>query len=285
MAGRRGIGGCRRRRALLTACVVPAILGSTSTAGAAPIQDANCPGPRTSGHATSPDGRFAQTFTPSISGTLTSAQVDVTKNAGSADWIMQVVAVNASGVPTNTVLAQATVPDASVPMEDSVLITATFATPAPVLAGQSYALVLTRPGSGAGTLQVGGRPGDLCAGDLFSSNTQSGPFDSVGSFDMVFAVFIEPAPEQPPDTDPPETTITNGPPYKIEKSKVRFKFRSNEPGSTFECKKDKKSWKPCTSPARMKRLDEGRHKFKVRATDPAGNTDPTPAKARFKVKT
>jgi len=33
----------------------------------------------------------------------------------------------------------------------------------------------------------------------------------------------------------------------------------------------------------MKHLDEGKHKFKVRATDAAGNTDPTPAKDKFKV--
>ena len=86
-----------------------------------------------------------------------------------------------------------------------------------------------------------------------------------------------------PDVTPPETTITKKPPNKTSKSTVKFKFSSSEAGSTFECKKDKKPWKPCTSPTKMRRLDEGRHKFKVRAIDAAGNVDPTPARDRFKV--
>ena len=84
------------------------------------------------------------------------------------------------------------------------------------------------------------------------------------------------------DFSGPSVTITKGAPKKTEKSKVKFRFESNEPGSTFECKKDKKPWKPCTSPTKMKRLDEGKHKFKVRATDPLGNTG-KPARDRFRV--
>ena len=89
----------------------------------------------------------------------------------------------------------------------------------------------------------------------------------------------------PPDTDndPPETTITKDAPKKTDKRKVKFKFASDEPGSTFECKVDKKPFKPCQSPKKVKRLDQGKHKFKVRATDPAGNVDPTPDKDKFKV--
>ncbi len=45
---------------------------------------------------------------------------------------------------------------------------------------------------------------------------------------------------------------------------------------------DKKPWKSCSSPTKMKRLDEGKHKFKVRATDAAGNTG-NPAKDKFRV--
>jgi hypothetical protein len=60
-------------------------------------------------------------------------------------------------------------------------------------------------------------------------------------------------------------------------------FAAPSPPSTFECKADKKPFKPCMSPKKVKRLDEGRHKFKVRATDAAGNVDPTPDKDRFRV--
>jgi len=84
------------------------------------------------------------------------------------------------------------------------------------------------------------------------------------------------------DTDPPETTITKGAPNKLHKRQVKFKFESDEAGSTFECKFDKKKFKPCSSPRNYKRLDDGKHKFKVFATDPAGNAG-APAKDRFKV--
>ena len=86
-----------------------------------------------------------------------------------------------------------------------------------------------------------------------------------------------------PDTDPPQTTITKGAPKKLHKSKVKFKFKASEPDSTFECKIDKKPYKPCSSPRRVTHLDEGRHRFKVIATDEAGNTDPFAAEDKFKV--
>ena len=85
------------------------------------------------------------------------------------------------------------------------------------------------------------------------------------------------------DCAPPETTITKGAPNKTKKHKFKFKFTSSESSSSFECKLDKKKFKPCKSPRKYKRLKKGKHKFKVRATDAAGNTDPSPAKDKFKV--
>lgn len=85
------------------------------------------------------------------------------------------------------------------------------------------------------------------------------------------------------DTNPPETEITKGAPNRLDKSKVKFKFTADEPNVTFECKVDKKPYKPCTSPKKVKRLDEGKHKFKVVATDAAGNADPSAAKDKFNV--
>ena len=45
------------------------------------------------------------------------------------------------------------------------------------------------------------------------------------------------------DTTPPNTKITKGAPRKTDKTKVKFKFKSSEPDSTFECKLDRKRWK------------------------------------------
>lgn len=82
---------------------------------------------------------------------------------------------------------------------------------------------------------------------------------------------------------PPETEIDKAPKGTIEKDRAKFKFSADEPGSRFECKLDKKKFKRCTSPKTYRNLDDGKHRFLVRATDTEGNTDPTPAKAKFKV--
>jgi DNA-binding beta-propeller fold protein YncE len=90
---------------------------------------------------------------------------------------------------------------------------------------------------------------------------------------------------QPPaaDTASPDTTITQGPKAKSKKKKASFSFTSTEPGSTFQCKLDDGPFEPCTSPKDVK-VKNGKHAFEVRATDPAGNTDPTPAEQSWKVK-
>jgi CSLREA domain-containing protein len=81
----------------------------------------------------------------------------------------------------------------------------------------------------------------------------------------------------------PETMITAGPKGKIHATRVRFKFKSDMPGSTFQCKLDRKPFKRCASPKKYKKLKPGKHVFKVRAIDQAGDVDPTPAKRRFTI--
>jgi len=70
---------------------------------------------------------------------------------------------------------------------------------------------------------------------------------------------------------------------KSHKRTAKFKFVSSEASSTFECKLDRKPFKPCVSPKKYKRLKPGKHVFEVRATDPAGNRDKTPATKKFRV--
>ena len=47
---------------------------------------------------------------------------------------------------------------------------------------------------------------------------------------------------------------------------------------------DKKKAGPCSSPKTYRRLARGKHVFRVRARDRAGNLDATPAVKRFKIK-
>ena len=97
-----------------------------------------------------------------------------------------------------------------------------------------------------------------------------------------------PAPPAPPpeaDTTPPETTIVSGPRKRVKKRKARFAFESSEPGSTFECALDKKPFAACSTPAKFKvKRKPRKHTLRVRAIDPAGNVDQTPAERRWKLK-
>jgi hypothetical protein len=85
------------------------------------------------------------------------------------------------------------------------------------------------------------------------------------------------------DTDPPETAIDKGPKRKTKKRKAKFRFSSDEPGATFFCKLDKKDFAPCEASEKFK-VKRRKHTLQVQAVDPTGNTDPTPAQRKWKVK-
>jgi hypothetical protein len=88
-----------------------------------------------------------------------------------------------------------------------------------------------------------------------------------------------------PDRIAPDTRITKAPKAKVKtkrkRAKARFAFSSSEP-STFTCTLDGET-SPCSSPFEAK-VKAGNHHFRVVATDAAGNRDPLPARAEFRVK-
>ena len=100
-----------------------------------------------------------------------------------------------------------------------------------------------------------------------------------------------PAPTLNPPVPAPDTLIAKGPKKKIsthgQRTTVSFKFSSNDPAATFECRLDKGKYRHCSSPqlylvkatAKYKK-----HTFSVRATSAAGTVDPTPATRTFKVR-
>jgi hypothetical protein len=79
----------------------------------------------------------------------------------------------------------------------------------------------------------------------------------------------------------PNTTIISGPPILTNNPIATISFTSTEVGSTFECSVDNGVFAPCTSPWTSAPLIDGKHAFQVRATDPAGNMDKSPAKAKI----
>jgi hypothetical protein len=92
-----------------------------------------------------------------------------------------------------------------------------------------------------------------------------------------------PTPTAPRDVKPPRTLLRKAQ-INQAKRKATFRFASSERGSKFLCKLDKKKYKPCTSPKTYKRLKRGKHVFRVKARDRAGNVDRTPMVKRFKIK-
>ena len=87
------------------------------------------------------------------------------------------------------------------------------------------------------------------------------------------------------DTTPPETAIDSGPEGTVGSKSATFAFSSSEAGSTFECSLDGAAFSACASPQAYSGLADGTHSFGVRATDKAGNADPTPAERLWTVDT
>ena len=85
------------------------------------------------------------------------------------------------------------------------------------------------------------------------------------------------------DEQAPRTEITKHPRSGTARRMARFRFKANEAGSSFECKLNRRRFKPCESPYE-RRVKRKRHTFRVRAIDAAGNVDSTPAKYRWRVK-
>lgn len=83
------------------------------------------------------------------------------------------------------------------------------------------------------------------------------------------------------DTIAPDTTITTNPPLVSASANATFTFTGSDVSGTgiagFACQLDGGGFAACTSPTNFVGLSNGLHTFDVRATDNAGNTDPTPA--------
>jgi len=85
------------------------------------------------------------------------------------------------------------------------------------------------------------------------------------------------------DNTPPETSIVTAPHTLTRRRRASVAFTSSEPGSSFTCSLDGGPFAACATPGVVTSLAEGPHRFRVRATDIAGNTDPTAAQTAFEV--
>lgn len=89
-------------------------------------------------------------------------------------------------------------------------------------------------------------------------------------------------PTPQPDTTAPQTTLVKSKLLAATRS-AKFWFSSSEAGGSFLCRLDGKPFKPCTSPRSYRHLKPGRHTFRVKAVDAAGNVDASPLVAHFRL--
>lgn len=149
-------------------------------------EDARCVGNSDVDFGVVENGREAQTFTALASGELVRAELTIAKFEDALDdWVLRISPTNTDGTPTDIVLAETVVPDTSVPLGPSTPVMFDFSRPRAVVAGVTYALVLTR----GEFFFWAGRDGDPCQGKGFASSNQTAPFDLM-SVDHVFRTFV-----------------------------------------------------------------------------------------------
>lgn len=85
---------------------------------------------------------------------------------------------------------------------------------------------------------------------------------------------------------PVGTKTTNGPRVVRQGVAATYRFGSSAAGSSFQCRIDRAAWRSCRSPWKVatRRLKIGRHVLWVRAVQPVGNADATPARTQLRVK-
>ncbi|MBI2889979.1 MAG: Ig-like domain repeat protein [Nitrospirae bacterium] len=146
------------------------------------------------------------------------------------------------------------------------------------------------PGATGATFEcrVDASPFAVCT----SPHTASGLADGSHAFEAQAkdtAGNVDPTPASHPwtvDTAAPDTTLSGQPANPTNVNSANFTFTSPDTTATFECSTNGGSmYSACASPQGLTALADGSYTFHVRAKDPAGNVDPTPASHPWTVDT
>ena len=87
------------------------------------------------------------------------------------------------------------------------------------------------------------------------------------------------------DTRAPDTLLVSAPEPLRRWRDAELAFRSDEPGTRFQCRLDGGGWATCRSPHWIGGLSDATHTFDVRAVDAIGNADASPGSATWRVDT
>jgi hypothetical protein len=159
----------------------------------------------------------AQTFTAGITGELDEADLVLSKVGDAPATVNVEIRSTSAGKPTASVLASGTVATSGLG-EDAAFVPVVFATPAPVMAGTQYALVVYSPGMAGNAVgwSAQGTGDPYSGGEVFISGDPLPPGANWGGFsfeDFEFKTFVVPAPPAPPappnpPSNPPGTGST-----------------------------------------------------------------------------
>jgi hypothetical protein len=83
--------------------------------------------------------------------------------------------------------------------------------------------------------------------------------------------------------DPPDTKIASAPPALGKSRTAAFGFASNDPAASFQCSLDGSAFAACARAYQTPPLADGKHSLAVRALDPAGYADASPAGASWTI--
>lgn len=239
------------------------------------------------------------------SGTITASGIDCGSDCsesypGGTTVVLDATADSGSTFSSWSGCDQVAGASCTVQMNAARTVTATFTedTPTPT----TRTLTVNRTGSGSGTVTG---PGINCGADCSQGYPEGSVVDleadpaagseltgwsgcdlitgggeicrvTMTASRAVSAIFAKSAPNLP------ETKITK---VKVKKKTATVSFNGSGGSGQlrFECKLDKGAFKSCSSPKKLK-VKKGKHTVLVRAIDSTNAADPTPAKAKFKVK-
>ncbi|HKG35435.1 MAG TPA: hypothetical protein VKA89_03240 [Solirubrobacterales bacterium] len=87
------------------------------------------------------------------------------------------------------------------------------------------------------------------------------------------------------DSAAPRTRITFAPGIVTRDRTPSFRFTdmTENEGTSFRCRLDRRAWRACKPPRRYKRLKPGRHVFRVKGIDAAGNRENRAVKRTFRI--
>jgi hypothetical protein len=222
---------------------------------------------------TSASGPWTPTLTVAIaSGTSAVSVYYSDTQAGSPT-----ITVSATGrVATTQVETIAPAPDTTPP--DTTIESA----PSGAVASTSASISFTsEPGARFECALDGGPFGECTSPASYSGLAQGAHTFAVRAIDA--AGNVDPSPAQAVwtvDTVAPDTSFTrwSEPGWRA----ATFWFAADE-SATFACSLDGGAWAACTSPKAYTGLSRGWHTVRARATDAAGNVDPSPASQSVKI--